>query len=75
MLSKYLSLVRTAEKTQVFIKGASYVMLFRKIIFINLENNMKPINTHCGQNTELLNLWEYGPVRYHRVLNVKIAGF
>jgi hypothetical protein len=29
-------------------------MLFRKIIAIRSEKYIKPINTLCGQNTELL---------------------
>jgi hypothetical protein len=31
-------------------------MLFKEIIAVYSENHMKPINTFCGQNTELLNV-------------------
>jgi hypothetical protein len=31
-------------------------MLFREIIAVYSENGMKPINTLCGQNAELLNV-------------------
>jgi hypothetical protein len=41
------------------------LMLFREIIAIYSENHMKPINTLCGQNVELVNVWAGGTYSYH----------
>jgi hypothetical protein len=35
-----------------------WLMLFREIIDVNFESYIKPINTLCGQNAELMNVKE-----------------
>jgi hypothetical protein len=48
-------------------------MLFREIIAVYFENNMKPTNTLFGQNIQLLNNKEVGEYNYHLALKVKHA--
>jgi hypothetical protein len=40
---------------------------FKEIIAVYYENHMKPINTLCGQNTELLNVKAGGTCRLHSI--------
>jgi hypothetical protein len=40
-------------------------MSFKEIITVYYENNMKPINTLCGQNAELLIVKTDGTYSYH----------
>jgi hypothetical protein len=40
-------------------------MLFEEIIVVYSENHMKPINTLCGQNAELLIVKAGGTRIYH----------
>jgi hypothetical protein len=47
-------------------------MLFGEIIAVNSENHKKPINTLCGQNSELLIVKGDGTFSYHRVLKGKL---
>jgi hypothetical protein len=44
---------------------SSWKMLFREIIAVYSENHMKPINTLCGQNEELLVVKAGGAYNYH----------
>jgi hypothetical protein len=41
------------------------LMLFREIIAVYSENHMKPINTLCGQNAEILIIKAGGTYSYH----------
>jgi hypothetical protein len=41
------------------------VTMFKEIIIVNSENHMKPINTFCAQNTELLIVKAGGMCSYH----------
>jgi hypothetical protein len=43
-------------------------MLFKEIIAVYSENHMKPINTLCGKNAELLIVKEGGTYSYHYAL-------
>jgi hypothetical protein len=43
----------------------TWLILFREIIPVYSENHMKPINTLCGQNAELLNVKVGGTYSYH----------
>jgi hypothetical protein len=43
-------------------------MLFREIIAVYSADHMKPINTLCGENEELLNVKECGTYSYHWAL-------
>jgi hypothetical protein len=43
-------------------------MLFRVIIGVYSEKLSKPINTHCGQNAELLNVKAGGAYNYQYAL-------
>jgi hypothetical protein len=57
---------RTSKKTQhVSITKINYLMLFKEIIAVYSENHMKPINTLCGQNAELLIVKECGTYSYY----------
>jgi hypothetical protein len=40
-------------------------MLFKEIITVYYENQTKPINTICGQNTELQTVKARGTYSYH----------
>jgi uncharacterized membrane protein (DUF373 family) len=40
----------------VSVVKVSLLMLCREIIAVYSENHMKPINTLCGQNADLLNV-------------------
>jgi hypothetical protein len=42
--------------------------MFQEIIAVYSENHTKPINTLCGQNTELLNIKAGGTYSYHYAL-------
>jgi hypothetical protein len=58
--------VRTAKKTQHFtITKINWLTLFKEIIAVYSENHMKPIDTLCGQNTELLIVKVGGTYGYH----------
>jgi hypothetical protein len=47
--------VLTSKKTQpIIITKTELLMLFKEIIAVNCENNMKSINALCRQNAELL---------------------
>jgi hypothetical protein len=60
---------RTAKKTQHFsVTKINLLMLFKKIIAVYSENHMKPINTLCGQNTELLIIKVTSTHTYHWAL-------
>jgi hypothetical protein len=49
--------VPTSKKIQYFsITKINWLMLFREIIPVYPKNNMKTINTLCGQNAEILNI-------------------
>jgi hypothetical protein len=49
------TLVRTSNKTQLlFLTQINRLILFKEIITVYYENHIKPTNTLCGQNTELL---------------------
>jgi hypothetical protein len=62
-------LARTAKKTQHFtITKIIWSMLFKEIISVYSENNVKLINTFCGQNAELLNIKAGGTYNYHLAL-------
>jgi hypothetical protein len=55
-----------SKKTQpVTITKINWLMLFKEIIPVYSENHMKPINTLCGQNTELLIVKAGGTYSYH----------
>jgi uracil DNA glycosylase len=61
--------VHTAKKTQHFsITNISWFMLFKEIITVFSENPMKPINTLCGQNAELLIVEAHDTHHYHWAL-------
>jgi hypothetical protein len=45
-------------------------MLFREIIAVYSENHMKPINTLCGKNAELLTVKAGGAYSYRWALQV-----
>jgi hypothetical protein len=58
--------VRTAKKTQpITITKISWLMLFKEIIAVYSENHVKPINTLCEQNSELLIVKAGGTYNYH----------
>jgi hypothetical protein len=40
-------------------------MLYKEIIYFYTENHMKPLNTLCGQNVELLIVRAGGTYSYH----------
>jgi hypothetical protein len=40
-------------------------MLFREVTAVYSENHVKPINTHCEQNAELLIIKAGGMYRHH----------
>jgi hypothetical protein len=44
-------------------------ILFKEMLAVYSENHMKPINTLCGHNTELLIVKVAGTYSYHWVLN------
>jgi hypothetical protein len=49
--------VLTAKRIQlVSTTNISFLMSFREITGVYIENNIKPINTRCGRNAELLNV-------------------
>jgi hypothetical protein len=43
-------------------------MLFKEITAVYSENNKKPINIVCGENTEELNVKGGGTYNYHLAL-------
>jgi hypothetical protein len=43
-------------------------MLFKEIIAVYSGNNMKPTNTHCGQNAKLMIIKAGGTYGYHQAL-------
>jgi hypothetical protein len=47
--------VLTLKKTQpITIRAINQLMLFREVIAVYFENRMKPTNTLCGENAELV---------------------
>jgi hypothetical protein len=65
----YKNSVRTAKKTQHFtITKINWFMLFKEIIAVHSENHTKHINTHYGQNAELLNVKAGGTYYYHSAI-------
>jgi hypothetical protein len=64
-----LNSVLTSKKTQHFtITKINLLMLIEEIIPVYSENDIKPINTLCGQNAELLIVEAGGTYSYHWVL-------
>lgn len=45
-------------------------MVLKEIVAVFSENRVKPINSVCRQNTNLLNVKEGDTYRYHWALNV-----
>jgi hypothetical protein len=43
-------------------------MLFEEIIAVYSDNHVKPKNTYCGQNSELLIIISSGTLSYHWIL-------
>jgi hypothetical protein len=61
--------VPTSKKTQhVSITKVTCLTLFNEVNVVYSENNMKPINILCGQNTELLNVKVGDTYSYHWAL-------
>jgi hypothetical protein len=64
--------VRTTKKTQHFtVTKISWLTLFKEIIAVYSESHMKPVNTLCGQNAELLIPKAGGTYSYHWNLRIK----
>jgi hypothetical protein len=58
--------VRTAKKTQLFtITNINWLTLFKEIIAVYFENNIKPTNTFREQNAELPITKAGGTYSYH----------
>jgi hypothetical protein len=58
--------VRTAKKTQHFtITKINWLTLFKEIIAVYSEHCTKPMNTLCGQTSELLIVEAGGTYSYH----------
>jgi hypothetical protein len=61
--------VRTSQKTQpLTITKIKWLTPFKEIIAVYTEKNMKPINTLCVQNIELLIVKAVGTYSYHQAL-------
>jgi hypothetical protein len=57
---------RSIKKTQpIIITKISWSTLFKEIIAVNSENNIKPTNALCGQNAKLLIVKAGGTYTYH----------
>jgi hypothetical protein len=57
--------VRTSKRTPHFtITKINWLTLFKEIITVYSKNQMKPINTLCGQNAEILNVKVDGAYNY-----------
>jgi hypothetical protein len=59
--------VLTSKKTQHFTITKIIRLMCLEIIVVCTENHMKPINTLCGQNAELLIVKADGTYSYHLV--------
>jgi hypothetical protein len=65
--------VRTTKKAPHFtVTKVNRLTLFKEIIAVYTENQMKHINTLCGQSVELLNVKVCGTYSYHWLLKVKL---
>jgi hypothetical protein len=61
--------IRTAKKTQpITITKINQLMLFKEILAVYTRNHMKPTNTLCGQNEELLIVKAGGTCSFHQAL-------
>jgi hypothetical protein len=61
--------VPTSKKTQrVSTTTINWLTLFKEIIAVNCANHTKPMNTHCGKNTELVFVIAGGTYSYHWTL-------
>jgi hypothetical protein len=70
LIRLYKNSLFTTKTTQHFhITEISSLMLFEEITAVYSEYHIKPINKHCGQNAELLNIKVGGIYNYHCALN------
>jgi hypothetical protein len=56
------------KNTTRLITKINWLMLFKEIIVVCSGNHMKPINTLCGQNAELLSAKAGDTYSYHWTL-------
>jgi hypothetical protein len=65
---EYKLIWNTFEAEHFTITKISWLMLFSEIIVLYAENHMKPINTLCGENVELVNVKAGGKYSNHLAL-------